>query len=446
MKNKQMFIGINEEAIRYLSEQKNEPKWMLELRLKAFKAFKQLNMPKWAPKIEINFDEIIAYLDPGKKRSKRWEDIPKEIREVYEKLKIPEAERKFLAGVSTQFESEVVYENVKSELEEKGVIFKSMDDGLAEHEEIVKKYFAKLVPYYDNKYAALNTALWSGGSFVYIPKGVKVNMPLQAYFWINSQKMGQFERTLIIVDEGGEGDYIEGCSAPIYREESLHAAVVEVYALKNAKARYTTIQNWSDNVYNLVTKRSIAYENATVEWIDGNFGSKVTMKYPAIILAGKNSNGKMLSLAYASKPHQIIDSGSKIIHKAENTTSHVISKSVSAHGGKVYYRGLVRVLEGAQDSFSYIDCSSLIMDEKSVSSTYPLIDIREKKAKVSHEAITSKIDERKIFYAMTRGIEEDKANALIITGFIEEFARELPLEYAAELNRLIALEMEGSVG
>ncbi|MEM4296620.1 MAG: Fe-S cluster assembly protein SufB [Candidatus Anstonellales archaeon] len=441
-------LKLGESLVKNISRIKKEPDWMLELRLKAIKAFFHLELPKWMHNIDINYDDITYYAKPkinSNAKASSWDDVPGYIKNTFEKLGIPEAEKKVLAGVAAQYESEVVYEKVRSDLEKYGVIFCSMDRALKEHENIVKAYFSKLVPFYDNKFAALNTALWSGGSFLYIPENVKIEQPLQAYFRINMQGIGQFERTLIIVEEGGEAQYIEGCSAPVYSKASLHAAVVEVFAKRHSKVRYTTVQNWSKNVYNLVTKRSIAYENAYIEWLDGNIGSKLTAKYPCIILAEPNAKGKIISIAYAGQG-QIIDNGAKIIHLAKNTSSNVISKSISSNGGRASYRGLVKVIKGAKKSKVSVNCDALLLDENSKTDTYPNIHIAEKDISIAHEARVGKISDEQLFYLMSRGIDKEQARTLVVMGFLEEFTKELPLEYAVELNRLISLEMEGSVG
>ncbi len=438
--------GLNENIIKQISKQKNEPKWMLEKRLEAFRIFLSKPLPDWGPDLtKIDFDSITYYVKPTDKKARSWDEVPKEIKETFERLGIPEAERKFLAGVSTQFESEVVYSKVREELEKQGVVFVDTDTGLKEYEDIFKQYFGKVVPASDNKFAALNTAVWSGGSFIYVPKGVKVKFPLQAYFRINASAMGQFERTLIVVEEGAEVHYIEGCTAPIYSTDSLHAAVVEIIAKKNAKVRYTTIQNWSKNVYNLVTKRAYAYENALVEWIDGNIGSKITMKYPSVYLLEEGAKANILSIAYAGK-NQIQDAGAKVLHFAPNTSSQITSKSISKDGGKTTYRGLVYVREGAKNSKISVRCDALILDEKSSTETYPYNKIHETDITSTHEATVGKIGEDVLFYLMSRGLSEEEAYTMIVMGFLEEFVKELPLEYAVEFNRLIKLEMEGSVG
>jgi Fe-S cluster assembly protein SufB len=437
--------GLSSGVVEYISSQKKEPEWMVTYRLKALEIFESKPMPSWGADLSaIDFDNIHYYLKPfDKKRS--WDDVPDEVKETFEKLGVPEAERKHLAGVEAQFDSEVIYESLLKELEEDGIIFMSTDEALKKHPEIFKEHFGKLIPASDNKFAALNSAVWSGGSFVYIPKGVKVKRPLQAYFRINAVNMGQFERTLIIADEGSEASYVEGCSAPLYSSDSLHAAVVEVYVKKNARFRYTTVQNWSNDVYNLVTKRARVEENATMEWVDGNLGSKVTMKYPACYLVGEGARGEMLSIAYASEgQHQ--DAGAKMIHVASNTSSNIISKSISSEGGRSSYRGLVQVSPSANGVKSRVECDALILDEDSRSDTYPVMDINNSNANIEHEASVSRIGEEKLFYLMSRGLSEEEAMSLIVSGFIEPVVKQLPLEYAVELNRLIELEMEGSVG
>ncbi len=438
--------GLNEEVVRTISMMKGEPQWMLEYRLKAYEHFMERPMPEWGADLsEIDFDNIYYYIKPAERQEDDWEDVPGYIKDTFNKLGIPEAEQKFLSGVAAQYESEVVYHNIKKELEEKGVIFLGMDDGLQQHPELVKEYFGTLIPYNDNKFAALNTAVWSGGSFIYVPPGVHVEMPLQAYFRINAKNVGQFERTLIIVDEGAYVHYVEGCTAPIYSSDSLHSAVVEIIVKKGARCRYTTIQNWSNNVYNLVTKRAVAYENATMEWVDGNLGSKVTMKYPAVYMMGEGAHGEILSIAFAGKgQHQ--DAGGKVVHVAPNTTSRIISKSISKDGGRSSYRGLLKVHEGADNVKSNVVCDALLLDEHSRSDTYPYIEIDEEDVTIGHEASVSKVGEEQLFYLMSRGINEEMANTLIVNGFIEPLVKELPMEYAIEMNRLIQLQMEGSIG
>lgn len=440
--------GLGKEVVEEISHKKSEPDWMRKFRLKAFEYFNKKPLPWWANTqllSEIDFDNIYYYIRPAEKQGERWEDVPEAIKKTFDKLGIPEAERKFLAGVSAQYESEVVYHSVKKELESKGVIFLDMDSGLREHPEIVKKFFGTVIPPADNKFAALNSAVWSGGSFIYVPKGIHVEMPLQAYFRINAENMGQFERTLIIADEGSSVHYIEGCTAPTYSSNSLHSAVVELIAMPHAKLRYTTIQNWSKNIYNLVTKRAIAHEGATVEWIDGNLGSKLTMKYPGVYLVGPKAHGEVLSVAFSGKgQHQ--DAGAKMIHVAPETTSVITSKSISKDGGRSTYRGQVKVYKGAENVKSNVRCDALLMDELSRSDTYPTIEIDEDKVMIQHEASVSKVGDDQLFYLMSRGLSEADAMLMIVNGFIEPFTKELPLEYAVELNRLIQLEMEGSVG
>lgn len=438
--------GLDEGVIRAMSLMKGEPKWMLDIRLKAYKHFLSRPMPAWGADLsEIKFDDIYYYIKPSNREGDTWEDVPSYIKNTFDKLGIPEAEQKFLSGVAAQYESEVIYHNIKRELEDKGVVFLSMDDGLKLHPELVKQYFATIIPYNDNKFAALNTSIWSGGSFIYVPPGVKVDMPLQAYFRINAQNVGQFERTLIIVDEGAYVHYVEGCTAPIYSTDSLHSAVVEIIVKKGGRCRYTTIQNWSTNVYNLVTKRAQAFANATMEWIDGNLGSKVTMKYPAVYLMEPGAHGEILSIAFAGRDqHQ--DAGGKVVHLAPHTTSRIISKSISKDGGRASYRGLLKIHPGAYGSKSNVVCDALLLDDRSRSDTYPYIEIDEKDVTVGHEASVSKVGEEQLFYLMSRGITEEAANTMIINGFIEPLVKELPMEYAIEMNRLIQLQMEGSIG
>lgn len=439
--------GLSEEVVRDISAKKGEPEWMLDLRLKGLKYFDRKPMPKWGADLSgIDFDQIKYFVRSTEKQAGSWEELPEDIRNTYEKLGIPEAERnRLVAGVAAQYESEVVYHQIREDLEKQGVIFLDTDTALKEHPEIFKEYFGTIIPVGDNKFASLNTAVWSGGSFVYVPKGVHVEIPLQAYFRINTENMGQFERTLIIADEDSYVHYIEGCTAPIYTSDSLHSAVVEIVVKKNARVRYTTIQNWSNNVYNLVTKRAIAHEGATMEWIDGNIGSKVTMKYPAVYLTGEHARGETLSIAFAGEgQHQ--DTGSKMVHIAPNTKSSIISKSVARGGGRAAYRGLVQVREGAEHAANTVRCDALLVDTISRSDTYPYVDIREDDVSMGHEATVSRVSEEQLFYLMSRGMPEDEAMAMIVRGFIEPIARELPMEYALELNRLIELQMEGSVG
>ena len=437
--------GLSHDVIDQISDRKGEPDWMRAYRHKALNYFLARPMPKWGADLTgIDFDNIYYYIKPTN-LVKNWEDMPAEIRDTWDKLGIPEAEKSYLGGVSAQYESEVVYHSTKKELEDLGVIFCDMDTALREHEDIVKEYFGTIIPANDNKFAALNSAVWSGGSFIYVPKGVSVEIPLQAYFRINQENMGQFERTMIIVDEDSWVHYVEGCSAPVYSSYSLHSAVVEIIVKPRARCRYTTIQNWSNNVYNLVTKRAVAYDHATMEWVDGNLGSKVTMKYPAVWLMGEGAKGEILSVAYAGNgQHQ--DAGGKVVHAAPNTQSTIISKSISKDGGRAGYRGLVRVEDGATKAKSNVRCDALILDEASRSDTYPYIEIEEETASIGHEATVSRIGDEQLFYLRSRGIDEAEAMSLIVRGFIEPITKELPLEYAVELNRLIQLQMEGSVG
>src|SRR6266576_1392199 len=434
------------EMVAAISERKNEPDWMRKFRLKSLEYFMARPLPEWGGDLsQIDFDNIYYYIKPTAEQANTWEDLPPDIKNTWDRLGIPEAERNFLAGVGAQYESEVVYHKLQEKLESQGVIFKDMDSGLRDHEELVKQYFGTIIPQNDNKFAALNSAVWSGGSFIYVPPGVSIEMPLQAYFRINAENMGQFERTLIIVDEGAYVHYVEGCTAPIYSTDSLHSAVVEIIVKKDARCRYTTIQNWSNNVYNLVTKRAVAHEGATMEWIDGNIGSKVTMKYPAVYMTGEHAKGEVLSVAMAGEgQHQ--DAGAKMVHAAPHTSSTIISKSIARGGGRTSYRGLVQVLEGSHHSKSTVKCDALLVDTISRSDTYPYVDIREDDVSMGHEATVSKVSEDQLFYLMSRGLTEDEAMAMIVRGFVEPIARELPMEYALELNRLIELQMEGAVG
>ncbi|OGC45299.1 Fe-S cluster assembly protein SufB [candidate division WWE3 bacterium RBG_19FT_COMBO_34_6] len=438
--------GLSEEIVKQISQIKDEPKWMLDYRLNSLKIFNEKKMPDWGPDLsKIDFSEIYYYLKPTQKTERKWKDVPAEMKNTFERLGIPQAERSHLAGVKAQFDSEVIYDSLKKELEEDGIIFMSTDAALKKYPQIFKKYFGKLIPPADNKFAALNSAVWSGGSFVYIPKGVTVKRPLQAYFRINAQNIGQFERTLIITDEGSFANYVEGCTAPVYSSDALHAAVVEVFVHKNARFRYTTIQNWSSDVYNLVTKRAKVDDNAIMEWVDGNLGSKITMKYPSCYLVGNRSHGEVLSIAYAGKDqHQ--DAGAKMMHIGKDTSSKIISKSISTQGGRTSYRGLVSVSPSAARAKSRVECDALILDEQSATDTFPTMDIKESSAHIEHEATVSKIGEEKLFYLTSRGLSEAEALSLIVSGFIEPIVNKLPLEYAVELNRLIELEMEGSVG
>src|SRR6201993_2452753 len=438
--------GLSHELVDAISSHKNEPDWMRKFRHKSLDYFLARPIPQWGGNLnEIDFDNIFYYIKPTENQADSWEDLPADIRDTWDKLGSPEAEKKYLAGVGAQYESEVVYHKLQADLQSKGVIFLDMDSGLREHEELVKKYFGTIIPQNDNKFAALNSAVWSGGSFIYVPPGVHVDIPLQAYFRINTENMGQFERTLIVVDEGAYVHYVEGCTAPIYSSDSLHSAVVEIIVKKGGRCRYTTIQNWSNNVYNLVTKRAVAHEGATMEWVDGNLGSKVTMKYPAVYLMGEHAKGETLSVAFAgSGQHQ--DAGAKMVHCAPNTSSTIVSKSVARGGGRTSYRGLVEVQDGAAHSKSTVKCDALLVDTISRSDTYPYNDIREDDVEMGHEATVSKISEEQLFYLMSRGLTEDEAMAMIVRGFVEPIARELPMEYALELNRLIELQMEGAVG
>ncbi|MFC7322185.1 Fe-S cluster assembly protein SufB [Halobacillus campisalis] len=438
--------GLTKEVVKQISDYKEEPKWMLDFRLKALEQFYKMPMPQWGGDLsELHFDEITYYVKPSERSERSWDEVPEEIKNTFDRLGIPEAEQKYLSGVSAQYESEVVYHNMEKDLEDLGVIFKDTDSALKENEDIFREYFAKVIPASDNKFSALNSAVWSGGSFIYVPKDTKVATPLQAYFRINSENMGQFERTLIIADEGSSVHYVEGCTAPTYSSSSLHSAVVEIFVKKNAYCRYTTIQNWANNVYNLVTKRAVADENATMEWVDGNLGSKLTMKYPAVILKGEGARGMTLSIALAGKgQHQ--DAGAKMHHLAPNTSSTIVSKSISKHGGKVTYRGIVQFGRKAEGARSNIECDTLIMDNKSTSDTIPYNEIMNENISLEHEAKVSKVSEEQLFYLMSRGLSEEEATEMIVMGFIEPFTKELPMEYAVEMNRLIKFEMEGSIG
>ena len=438
--------GLSEDVVRRISEIKSEPEWMLEYRLKALDIFYKKPMPTWGGDMsQIDFNNIIYYVKPSDKQEKDWDDVPDEIRKTYDKLGIPEAEKKYLAGVKAQYESEVIYGSLEEDLEKQGVIFLSTDEALKKHPDLVKEYFGTVIPSADNKFAALNTAVWSGGSFIYIPKGVSIEFPLQAYFRINSENMGQFERTLIICDEGSQVHYVEGCTAPIWTSDSLHSAVVEIVVKKDARCRYTTIQNWSNNVYNLVTKRAMAYGNSVMEWVDGNLGSKLTMKYPSIYMMEPGARGEILSIAFAAKgQHQ--DAGGKVVHCASNTSSRIVSKSISKNGGRSSYRGLCKVVNGAKDCRSNVVCDALILDPESRSDTYPYIEIEEEDVAIEHEASVSKIGEEQLFYLMSRGMTESEASTMIVSGFIEPLTKILPMEYSVEMNRLIELQMEGSVG
>jgi Fe-S cluster assembly protein SufB len=440
--------GLNEEVVRQISAQKGEPEWMLQLRLKALEIYYSKPMPTWGgdlSNLERVLDEIYFYVRPQDRMEHSWDDVPEDIKTTFERLGIPEAEQKILAGVGAQYESEMVYHSLKKEWEDQGVIFDSIEEGLKNHPDLFRKYFGTVIPAADNKFAAMNSAVWSGGSFVYIPKGVELKTPLQAYFRVNQEKMGQFERTLIIADEGSHAHYIEGCTAPVYSTESFHSGVIEIIVHRNARFRYTTIQNWSNNMYNLVTQRAMVHENASMEWLDGNLGSKLTMKYPSCYLVGEGAHGEILSIAYAGDgQHQ--DTGGKVVHAAPNTTSSIVSKSISRGTGRASYRGLLKVHEGASHARSNVECDALLINDTSRTDTYPYIEIEERDANVGHEATVSKVGDEQLFYLMSRGLSEEEAMALIVRGFIEPIAKELPLEYAVELNRLIELEMEGSVG
>ncbi len=438
--------GLDREVVEQISAIKGEPKWMLDFRLKALNHFLHRPVPTWGADLSsLNLDSLYMYTKPAEKESRSWDEVPEEIKETFEKLGIPEAERKFLAGVGAQFESEMVYHNVQENLKKMGVIFVSIEDGLREYPDLFREYFATVVPIEDNKFAALNSAVWSGGSFVYVPPGVKVEMPLQAYFRLNMADLGQFERSLIIIDEGAQAHYVEGCTAPIYTTDSFHSGVIEIIVKRGARMRYTTIQNWSNNMYNLVTQRAVAYEDATMEWVDANIGSKVTMKYPSVILRGKGAHGEILSMSFASKG-QYQDTGGKMIHLAPHTSSKITSKSISKNGGRAAYRGLVKVIKGAADVRSTVVCDALLLDETSRTDTYPYIEIEENDVSIGHEASVSKVNEEQLFYLTSRGLSEEDAATMVVSGFIEPLVKELPMEYAIELNRLIQIQMEGSVG
>lgn len=440
--------GLNREIVVTISEMKNEPVWMTDYRLKSLDHFIARPMPKWGGggKLdEIDFENIHYYVKPSERQETSWDDVPADIKRTFDRLGIPEAEKRYLAGVGAQYESEVVYHSLQKKWADMGVIFLDTDTALRQHPEIFRQYFGTIIPYNDNKFSALNSAVWSGGSFIYVPPGVQVEIPLQAYFRINTENMGQFERTLIIVDEGAFVHYVEGCTAPIYSSDSLHSAVVEIIVKKGARARYTTIQNWSKNVYNLVTKRAYAYENATMEWVDCNLGSKLTMKYPSVYLMGEGAKGEVLSVAFAGDG-QLQDAGAKVLHFAKNTSSSVTSKSISKGTGRASYRGLVKVAKGCTGAKSNVKCDALLLDEKSRTDTYPYMEIDEEDVSISHEASVSKISETQLFYLRSRGLSEEQASMIIVNGFIEPIIKELPMEYAVEMNRLIELEMEGSVG
>jgi Fe-S cluster assembly protein SufB len=437
--------GLDAEIVLQISEMKREPAWMRDFRLKSLEIFHSKPMPSWGGRIGVDFQDIFYYLKPAEQQGKTWEEVPDAIKQTFDRLGIPEAERKFLAGVKAQFESEVVYGSLQEDLAKKGVIFTDTDTAVRVHPDLLREYFGKIIPPTDNKFAALNSAVWSGGSFIYVPKGVKIEFPLQAYFRINAESMGQFERTLIVVDEGAQVHYVEGCTAPMYSTESLHSAVVEIVVKKHGRCRYTTIQNWANNIYNLVTKRAMAYEGAMMEWIDGNLGSHLTMKYPAVYMMEPGARGEILSIAFASAgQHQ--DAGAKLVHAAPNTFGRIVSKSISKNGGRASYRGLVKVEPGAKKSRSSVVCDALILDDRSRSDTYPYIEIEEQDVSIGHEASVSKIGEEQLFYLMSRGLSEAEASTMIVGGFIEPLVKELPMEYAVEMNRLIELQMEGSVG
>ena len=437
--------GLNAKIVAQISEMKKEPAWMRDFRLRSLKIFESKAMPRWGGDIGINFQDIYYYLKPTDKQGRTWDDVPQDIKDTFDRLGIPEAEKKYLAGVKAQFESEVVYGSLQEDLGKKGVLFTDTDTALRDHPDLLREYFGKIIPPEDNKFAALNSAVWSGGSFIYVPPGVKIEFPLQAYFRINAEQMGQFERTLIIVDEGAEIHYVEGCTAPMYTTESLHSAVVEIVVKKHGRCRYTTIQNWANNIYNLVTKRAMAYEDSFMEWIDGNLGSRLTMKYPAVYMMEPGARGEILSIAFSSKgQHQ--DAGAKVVHCAPNTKSRIISKSISKNGGRSSYRGLCKVEKGATGCKSNVVCDALILDPQSRSDTYPYIEVEESDVQIEHEASVSRIGEEQLFYLMSRGLSEAESSSMIVSGFIEPLIKELPMEYAVEMNRLIELQMEGSVG
>jgi Fe-S cluster assembly protein SufB len=438
--------GLSREIVEQISEIKGEPGWMRDIRLRALEIFVQKPMPTWGGHLEeMDFNDIYYYVKPTDGEGRTWDDVPENIKKTFDRLGIPEAERKFLAGVGAQYDSEVVYHSLKEDLERQGVLFLSPDQALQEHPDLMREYFGTVIPAEDNKFAALNTAVWSGGSFIYVPPGIKVDVPLQAYFRINSENMGQFERTLIIVDEGAQVHYVEGCTAPTYSSESLHSAVVEIICKRGSRVRYTTIQNWADNVYNLVTKRAVAHEEATMEWVDGNLGSKLTMKYPSVYMMGKGAHAEILSIAFAGRgQHQ--DAGGKVVHGAPHTSSIITSKSISKDGGRSSYRGLVKVAHGAKGARSKVVCDALILDKESRSDTYPVMEIDEAEVSIAHEASVSRIQDEQLFYLMSRGLSETAASTMIVNGFIEPLVKELPMEYAVEMNRLIELQMEGSVG
>jgi len=438
--------GLDENIVRQISQMKEEPEWMLKFRLKALEHFQARPTPTWGPDLStLDLDDIYYYVKPTEEEGKTWDDIPESIKDTFDRLGIPEAEQKFLAGVGAQYESEMIYHSIHEQLEEQGVIFKSIENGLKEHPELFREYFGKIIPFTDNKYAALNSAVWSGGSFVYIPPGLKVDLPLQAYFRLNVANIGQFERTIIIADEGSQVHYVEGCTAPQYTTDSFHSGVIEIIVKKDARVRYTTIQNWSNNVYNLVTQRAMVEENGTMEWVDANLGSKVTMKYPSCMLVGKGAHGEILSIAFSGKGQQH-DTGGKVIHLAPDTSSKIISKSISKDGGRASYRGLLRVNKGNTNVKSNVVCDALLLDDHSRSDTYPYIEVDEQDVNIGHEASVSKVEEEQLFYLMSRGLSEEEATSMVVSGFIEPLVKELPMEYAIEMNRLIQLQMEGSIG
>lgn len=438
--------GLNEDVVRQISLQKGEPQWMLEFRLRALEHFQKRPMPTWGPDLsDLDLDDIFYYVRPSAAESKSWDDVPEAIKNTFDRLGIPEAEQRFLAGVGAQYESEMVYHSVLEHLEKQGVIFESIEDGLRNHPDLFREYFGKVIPIEDNKFAALNSAVWSGGSFVYIPPNVKVDLPLQAYFRLNVANIGQFERTIIIADEGSQVNYVEGCTAPQYTTNSFHSGVIEIVVKKNARVRYSTIQNWSHNVYNLVTQRAVVHEGGTMEWVDANMGSKVTMKYPSCYLVGEGAHGEILSMAFAG-PGQIQDAGGKMLHFAPNTSSKITSKSISKGGGRASYRGLLKVQEGADNVKSNVVCDALLLDPQSQSDTYPYIEIQEDNVSIGHEASVSRVGEEQLFYLMSRGLTNEEATTMVVSGFIEPLVKELPMEYAVEMNRLIQLQMEGSVG
>ncbi len=438
--------GLDREIVEQISHMKEEPEWMLDFRLKGLDHFNKRPMPAWGGDLtKLNLDEIYFYAKPADEEGKSWDDVPDTIKETFDRLGIPEAEQKFLSGVGAQYESEMVYHSIQEHLEKQGVIFISIENGLKEYPELFREYFGKVIPIEDNKFAALNSAVWSGGSFVYVPPGVKVDLPMQAYFRINTAELGQFERTIIIIDEGAQAHYVEGCTAPIYSTDSFHSGVIEIVVKKGGRMRYTTIQNWSTNMYNLVTQRAMVYEDATMEWVDANLGSKLTMKYPSCYLLGENAHGEILSMAFAG-PGQHQDTGGKILHFAPNTSSKITSKSISMGSGRASYRGLLKVHEGADNVRSSVVCDALLLDPESRSDTYPYIEIDEDDVTIGHEASVSKVGEEQLFYLMSRGLSEEQATSMVVSGFIEPLVKELPMEYAVEMNRLIQLQMEGSIG